>query len=71
MKSGQCPKCGSSDVYQRSKGPFEEGVSISLWAAATLDTYLCTNCGYVEHYALDDGNFAKIVKKWDKVLDPR
>ena len=70
MKSGQCPKCGSPEVYHRTRGPLEEGVSISLWAAATLDTYVCTNCGYVEDYVLDDSNFAKIVKKWAKVNDP-
>jgi predicted nucleic-acid-binding Zn-ribbon protein len=71
MKRGRCPKCDSSEVYRKTRGPLEEGVSISLWAAATLDTYICTNCGYVENYAVDDGNFAKIVKKWRKVLAPR
>lgn len=70
MKSGQCPKCGSSEVYRKTRGALEEGVSISLWAAATLDTYICTNCGYIENYVLDDSNFTKIVKKWDKVIDP-
>ncbi len=71
MKRGQCPKCSSSEVYHKIRGHLEEGVSISLWAVATIDTYICSKCGYVENYVLDDGNFAKIVKKWDKVLDPR
>jgi len=34
---------------------------------ASIDNYVCVNCGYVEHYISDGSKLKEIAKKWDKV----
>ncbi len=72
MKEGNCPKCGSSDVYSGAGlilkgGPFSSNaIPVSLTSVAPLDNYVCTGCGYVEHYIADRYKLKEIAKKWDK-----
>ncbi len=74
MKDGICPKCGSSDVYTGAYlGPWAKMGSywantfpITTWINATLDNYVCVNCGYVESYVRDRAKLHKITQKWPR-----
>lgn len=55
MKSGQCPKCGSEEIYSNKRvGDFpkrQSGPLFSVWGRKrAVDTYVCDVCGYVEYY---------------------
>ena len=82
MKDANCPKCGSGEVYSGAElivkdgpianllkgGPFaSNSIPISLSSMASIDNYVCVNCGYVEHYISDGSKLKEIAKKWDKV----
>ncbi len=73
MKSGQCPKCGSTDI--RSGEFLEEKewnymgnripVTIALRnTAAWLDNYVCVRCGYVESYIANPDRLREISERW-------
>lgn len=72
MKDGNCPKCGSGEVYSGVElimkgGPFaSNSIPVSLTSLAPIDNYVCVTCGYVEHYISDQSKLKEIVKKWDK-----
>ncbi len=73
MKDGKCPKCGSTEVYcgadvYPKTGPFTSNtIPISLTSIAALDNYVCTDCGYVEHFISETGKLKEIFIKWRKV----
>lgn len=73
MKSGICPKCKSTNVYNGSEVPFKRGayaqyaIKVSAAFAAALDYYVCTDCGYVEGYVCRRSKLEKISKEWPKV----
>lgn len=75
MKSGICPKCGSSKVYTATDLPLKGGpfgsnsIPISLTSMAPLDNYVCLDCGLVESYVADSYNLKEIARKWDLVSD--
>ena len=80
MKSGQCPKCGSFDVYSGAYVPSKQGfhssntipVSGGLFSqVVALDNYVCVNCGYVESYISDEEQLRRIAAKWPRVVDER
>ncbi|MBZ0201993.1 MAG: hypothetical protein K8I03_03145 [Ignavibacteria bacterium] len=75
LKSGKCPKCGSSEVYTDS-GKDKRGermqLVISSWKWYFLDTYLCLGCFHFEEYVpenekLDEKIIKKIKETWKKV----
>jgi hypothetical protein len=73
MKRGDCPKCGSSEVYAGTEvfpksGPFScNAIPVSLTAMAPLDNYVCAACGYVESYINRGEDIATIRQKWPAV----
>ena len=73
MKNATCPKCGSKEVYSGvevypKSGPFiSNAIPISLTSIASLDNYVCTQCGYVESYISDTRKLEEIAKKWPRV----
>ena len=74
MKNGQCPKCGSSEIYHKLNGlagSSSVAVRVSWISSLWLDIYVCTDCGYVESYvesyAVDKGKLSKLREKWDRV----
>ena len=75
MKSGTCPKCGSSEVFAGTNvfpksGPFScNAIPISLTAMAALDNYVCTACGYMESYVAREEDLAVIRRKWPTPRD--
>ncbi|MDQ7025723.1 MAG: hypothetical protein Q9P44_09205 [Anaerolineae bacterium] len=72
MKSGKCPKCGSSDIY-RSHKPGNEG-RIGNWLfikgeffrnkGAHLIHYACGQCNTIESYVADDESMQNIREEW-------
>ncbi|MDH3298646.1 MAG: hypothetical protein OEM23_00260 [Gemmatimonadota bacterium] len=70
MKSGKCPKCGSSNVRKSNKpGAFspDKGM-VPLGGAfdsnAKVQHYVCVGCGYVEKYIVDPKGLEKVRTKW-------
>lgn len=72
MKSGKCPKCGSSEVYYQQNGiyvPKTLGTFINTEngnMGSTTDDYICTSCGYVERYVTDQAKLKRIAQVWKK-----
>ncbi|AFM03506.1 hypothetical protein Fleli_1068 [Bernardetia litoralis DSM 6794] len=75
-KTGICPKCNSSEIYNNSnqKFSFRRGLSIInprriLDRGVALVSYICLGCGYVEDY-LSEKDLEKkkdiIRTKWQK-----
>jgi len=65
MKSGKCPKCGSSDLkaprHIRTRG-------ITSAAAADLNIITCNKCRYTEFYELTEDELAPINKMAGKIF---
>ena len=80
MKNGECPKCGSHEIYASTTGP---GIAPENWrwnvatahgAKVSVDdqTLLCAACGYWENYLRNPDAVADIVanaggEHWVKV----
>jgi len=73
MKNGQCPRCGSKEVYSGANIPLKSGpfssnaIPIGLASMAALDNYVCVTCGLVESYIADASKLEDVAKRWDKV----
>jgi len=73
MKNGQCPKCGSKEVYSGADIPLKSGpfgsnaIPVSLVSIAAMDNYVCVDCGLVESYIEDSAKLKDIAKEWKKV----
>ena len=73
MKTGICPKCNSNKVFSGAGIPLKTGpfgsnsIPIGLTSIASLDNYVCGECGYVERYVSDETKLSEIARKWDKV----
>lgn len=59
MKDGNCPKCASTDVRITTVINTE-----LVTSAYEFDTYLCTACGYFEHYVADPAKIAGVAATW-------
>lgn len=76
MKTGTCPKCGSTDVYSgahiTNKAGVENTNTIPLGGSnllphlMPLDNYVCVNCGYVESYISDPRDLQRIAESWQR-----
>ncbi len=73
MKSGTCPKCGCRNVYVGTDVVFKSGgfgsntIPITMWSKASLDNYVCVDCGYVESYLPESYERERISTKWPRV----
>lgn len=73
MKSGQCPKCGSHDVCSNTNRKYPAFHTIVLSAGnsssryASLDTYVCVSCGFVESYVAKPEDLSYIKEEWASV----
>ena len=73
MKNGQCPKCGSKEVYSGENIPLKSGpfssnaIPVGLTSMAALDNYVCAACGLVESYIADPAKLKEVAKRWDRV----
>ncbi len=75
-KTGICPKCNSSEIYNNSKEtPRGErcAIPLSAWSLPLkIHTYLCLECGFVEEYIhpndlLNEKKIEQIRSRWRKV----
>ena len=73
MKNGKCPKCGSTSVYCGDKVPLKGGpfgsnsIPVTLVSIASLDNYVCTDCGFLESYVAGRGKLEEITEKWRSI----
>ena len=65
MKSGKCPKCGSSDLkaprHIRARG-------VTSAKTADLNIITCNKCKYTEFYELTEEETALVDKKAGKIF---
>lgn len=75
MKSGQCPKCGSHEVFSNTNRKFPALNTMTIGSGnfgnryAYLDTYVCVGCGYVENYVAKQADLNYIQEKWTSVRE--
>ena len=73
-----CPECNSSEIY-KSKNPTPTGGGYGpvllpgfniLLSSTHMIATVCTNCGLMRHYAIDETlDKVKASKKWEKVSE--
>jgi predicted nucleic-acid-binding Zn-ribbon protein len=70
MKKGTCPKCQSKEIYCGAQVSMKSGfhnsntIPVTGFRAASLDNYVCGQCGFVESYIAKEKDLAAIRKKW-------
>jgi predicted nucleic-acid-binding Zn-ribbon protein len=75
MKSGQCPKCSSHEVFSNTNRKFPALNTITIATKtsgnryASLDTYICVTCGYVESYVAKPEDLSYIKEEWASVRE--
>lgn len=75
LPEGVCPKCASTEIYVDDRGLIGAGTSCAAvlnlhdWFGqkATIYTYICIACGYIELYLADASQVARIQKTWRRV----
>jgi ribosomal protein S27AE len=73
VKKGICPKCQSKEIFcgthvsGKSGWSHSNTIPITAWRPASLDNYVCGNCGYVESYIAKEKDLLTIRKKWPVV----
>ncbi len=68
MINGACSQCQSESVYAVKSFGREGTLSIGFFGKPAIITYLvCTKCGYLETYILDEHSLADIEQKGKKV----
>ena len=66
MKSGTCPKCGSTHVYFKPQAL--DKVTLNGRDIEYVN-YVCTECGYFETYITDQDVLGKIAVRAEKLGD--
>jgi hypothetical protein len=75
LRSGTCPKCGSSEIYT-TRGLNKRGERMTLVISSMkwffLDTYVCTSCFHFEESVPEEDKIneklaQKIKDTWNKV----
>lgn len=75
MKNGQCPKCGSHEVFSNTNRKFPALNTMTIGSGnfgnryAYLDTYVCVRCGYVENYVAKQADLNYIKEEWASVRE--
>jgi predicted nucleic-acid-binding Zn-ribbon protein len=73
MRNGQCPRCNSTTIYQKSEGLYFGDVKgyFSIDGNGTpYVSFICTTCGYFENYVADEKRLEAIANSWQKVPTP-
>jgi len=67
MRNGECPKCGSREVYWLD-GKTHRAALESAWGKLThTRDYACAECGYVESYLRAAKDRENVIGTWQKV----
>ena len=70
---GLCPQCSSSRIHSGAEIHGKEGlrggnrIPLEALHYASLDNYVCLDCGYLESYISDRGALNRIEKQGPKV----
>jgi predicted nucleic-acid-binding Zn-ribbon protein len=69
MKDGICLKCGGKEVYANTPDRFQgrHGLPITAAQTASIEFYVCGECGYAESYVAEARDLQKIRDYWSKV----
>ncbi len=68
MKSGTCPKCGSTDVRFRKGTGYRGCLMVTYFTGTSTEDYVCPDCGYIESYVANPAARTKgIREKWPRV----
>lgn len=79
MQNGTCPNCSAATVYLLTNGVeigAPDGVYVSKTASggtqrhmSSVNSYVCTTCGYMQHYLADAAVLAEIEQSpnWTQV----
>ncbi|KXK42404.1 MAG: hypothetical protein UZ05_CHB002003014 [Chlorobi bacterium OLB5] len=79
IKTGKCPVCGSSEVYDNrgaSPGNQRKFITVSAAKSFVIDAYVCTACGYFKEFIRDEDMkneklMNKVKEKWNKTGEGR
>jgi rubredoxin len=74
MKNGTCPLCGGKEIFSGAEVKGKSGmhdsncIPVSIFRGATLDNFVCGQCGYVQSFIAKEKDLAAIKKKWPLVF---
>lgn len=72
MKSGECPKCKSNNIYLgKFPGGYRSVLVLAFDSSIRLKDYICISCGYVESYLESMDKIDKIKQQCSQVLPQR
>lgn len=60
MRSGNCPKCGSDEIYKRERKSGINRIVINWRTASHPYIYICARCGFYEYYLEDKKHLQKL-----------
>ncbi len=75
MKSGKCPKCGSTNVRKGRKPDKWTSDKVMVPLGGPIDgnararLYVCLGCGLLEAYVCEPKELEKLRKKWKLATD--
>jgi len=68
-----CVKCGSDSIRRvsgkTSKRDSRKILRISIWKAIIVDSFVCTECGFIEQWIAKPEDLDYLAKKADKPDD--
>jgi predicted nucleic-acid-binding Zn-ribbon protein len=67
MKKGQCPKCGSKQVFRKMASGYRGNMILGFIRWTSLTDYVCVDCGYIESYVCANSGLEHIKNNWQKV----
>src|SRR5262245_29772135 len=75
LPEGICPKCGSTEIYADDRGLVDASGGITvmnlhdMWhgSKASINTYVCVACGYLELFLSDMDRISDIRQRWRRV----
>ncbi len=76
MKSGTCPKCGSTEIHVKANPHWGYNydnlfIRYAFWGPgrAQIERYVCMDCGLIEQYVHSRGDIEEIQKHWPHILE--
>jgi len=67
MTNGECPKCGSHEVYAVNTYGDQANITVGIWHFAEITYLVCTKCGYNESYIFNKDSLKRIAKHGQRV----
>ena len=72
LAEGICPKCHCTEIYTSERGLIAGTPAVlnlhDIWrGTATINSYLCSKCGYIELFMADAKHLPDIFQTWKRV----